>query len=77
VPVDGEQVPADERLLLGFIDCEAGMNWAHACIYVRVGSTRTRVDSGSLPPRLEGSGRKLTVVHAGTKVPAWALEGSR
>lgn len=68
-------MPADERLLLGFIDCEAGMNWGHTCVYVRVGSSRTQIDSGSLPPRLESTGRKLTVVHAGSSVPEWALAG--
>jgi hypothetical protein len=51
------------------------MNWAHTCIYVRVGTNRTQIDSGSLPPRLESTGRRLTVVHTGAKVPEWALAG--
>jgi hypothetical protein len=74
VPVAGRSVPAEERLRLGFVDCEAGRNWAHACLYVRCGADEVRVDAGSLPPALAGTGRRLTVLAAGPKVPAWALD---
>lgn len=72
VPVDGEAVPAAERLHLGFIDCEAGRNWAHACLYVRCGAERAQVDSGRLPPPLKGPGREMTVLRVGARVPGWA-----
>jgi hypothetical protein len=67
-------VAAEERLHLGFVDCEAGRNWAHACVYVRCGADEVRVDEGSLPPPLEGTGRRLTVLAAGSRVPSWAIE---
>jgi hypothetical protein len=67
-------VAAAERLHLGFVDCEAGRNWAHACLYVRCGAGEVRVDEGSLPPALAGTGRRLTVLAAGPRVPAWALD---
>ena len=74
MPVAGQLVPADERLHLGFVDCEAGRNWGHACLYVRCGAEEVRVDAGTLPPRLESTGRRLTVLAVGTPVPPWAIE---
>ena len=68
----GRVEPAAERLHLGFIDCEAGRNWGHACLYVRCGA-EVRVDEGTLPPRLASAGRRLTVLAVGQQVPSWAV----
>jgi hypothetical protein len=73
VPLDGDTVPADASLYLGFVDCEAGRNWAHTCLYVRCSDDGVRVDAGGLPPRLRGTGRRLTVVTVGPHVPGWAI----
>jgi hypothetical protein len=76
VPHDGGTVPADTSLYLGFVDCEAGRNWAHACLYVRCTDDGVRVDAGGLPPQLEGTGRHLTVLAVGPGVPDWAIATS-
>ena len=75
VPLDGRSVPAEEELYLGFVDCEAGRNWGHECVYVRCGAGGVRADPGRLPPQpqLEGAGRRLTVLSVGPGVPAWAV----
>jgi hypothetical protein len=75
VPLDGRTVPAEEELYLGFVDCEAGRNWGHECVYVRCGAGGVSVDTGSLPPQplLQGSGRRLAVLSVGPRVPAWAV----
>lgn len=74
MPIDGHPVPAPEQLHLGFIDCEADRNWAHACLYVRCGTERVQVDPGSLPPLLKEANREMTVLQIGSRVPSWAIK---
>jgi hypothetical protein len=85
IPVDaGEVILVDRRpepvgvaVRLGYVDCEAGRNWGHRCVLVRV-----PVDGGAvivtettLPPTVEGGGRDFQVVAVGGAVPAWAVAG--
>ena len=72
VPAPSGAAPAGERLHLGFVDCEAGRNWGHACLYVRCGAEEVQVVEGTLPPRLD-PGRRLTALAAGKLVPPWAV----
>jgi hypothetical protein len=73
VPIGRRLAPAEEELYLGFIDHEPGRNWGHRCLYVRHGAGGTRTDEGTLPPRIEGTGRRLTVLWVGADVPEWAV----
>jgi hypothetical protein len=79
VPGDSGQQVADRPVYLGFIDCQAGKNWAHACLYVLCGvdDDVTDVTEGRLPPRSAGVDRTLTVQAVGALVPSWAVFGQR
>ena len=70
--------PAQRRpIYLGFIDCKAGKNWAHTCLYVRCGvdDDTIEITEGGLPPRLAAGHRGLTLQVAGDMVPSWAVLG--
>jgi hypothetical protein len=82
----GEPVPAESGpeiatrpVYFGFIDCQAGKNWAHACLYVRCGidDDVTDVTEARLPPRSGPGDRTLTVQAVGAMVPSWAVFGQR
>ena len=59
--------------------CQAGKNWAHACLYVRCGvdDDVTDITEARLPPRSGPGDRTLTVQSVGVMVPSWAVFGQR
>jgi hypothetical protein len=73
--VDRQPEAVEIRTFLGYVDCQAGRNWGHRCIYVRCGvdDSSVQLTSASFPPTL-GRGRLRFVPHAiGKNVPSWAV----
>lgn len=79
VPVGSSPEVATRPVYLGFIDCKAGKNWAHTCLYVLCGIDDDVIDvtEAGLPPRFVTSDRTLTVLAVGKVVPSWAVFGER
>jgi len=74
ISIDGRGESAGDRVFLGFIDCEAGSDWAHRCMYVRCHLADDRVEAveARLPPRLHGTGRRFKVAAVGPRVSSGA-----
>jgi len=70
ISIDGRGESTCDRVFLGFIDCHAGSDWAHRCMYVRchVADDRVEAVEARLPPRLHGTGRQLTIAAIGRRV---------
>ena len=72
--LDRQPFTVDREIHFGFIDLEAGRNWAHACKCVLCNCTDDGVETRplSFPPELGGD-RRLIVIAVGNDVPNWAI----
>jgi hypothetical protein len=72
--LDRQPFTIDREIHFGFIDLEAGRNWAHACMCVLCNCTDEGIEIRplSFPPKLGGE-RRLVVIAVGDDVPDWAI----
>lgn len=72
--LDRQPFTVDREIHFGFIDLEAGRNWAHACMYVLCNCADDGIEIRplSFPPELGGD-RRLVVIAVGDDVPDWAI----
>jgi hypothetical protein len=72
--LDRQPFTVDREIHFGFIDLEAGRNWAHACKCVLCNCPDDGVETRplSFPPELGGD-RRLIVIAVGNDVPNWAI----
>ena len=72
--LDRQPFTIDREIHFGFIDLEAGRNWAHACMCVLCNCTDEGIEIRplSFPPKLGGE-RRLIVIAVGDDVPDWAI----
>ena len=72
--LDRQPFSVDREIHFGFIDLEAGRNWAHACkcVLCNCADNGVEIRSLSFPPELGGD-RHLVVIAAGDDVPNWAV----
>jgi len=72
--LDRQPFTIDREIHFGFIDLEAGRNWAHACMCVLCNCTDEGIEIRplSFPPKLGGE-RRLVVIAVGDEVPDWAI----
>ena len=64
----------DRAIHFGFIDLEAGRNWAHACkcVLCNCADNGIEIRPLSFPPELGGD-KHLVVITIGDDVPDWAI----
>ena len=64
----------DRAIHFGFIDLEAGRNWAHACkcVLCNCADDEIEIRPLSFPPELGGD-KRLVVITIGDDVPDWAI----
>jgi len=72
--LDRQPFTVDREIHFGFIDLEAGRNWAHACMCVLCNCADHGIEIRplSFPPEL-GVHRRLVVIVVGDDVPDWAI----
>jgi len=72
--LDRQPFTVDRQIHFGFIDLEAGRNWAHACMCVLCNSADHGIEIRplSFPPELGGD-RRLVLIVVGDDVPDWAI----
>ena len=72
--LDRQPFTVDREIHFGFIDLEAGRNWAHACMCVLCNCADHGIEIRplSFPPELGGD-RRLVLIGVGDDVPAWAI----
>jgi hypothetical protein len=73
--VDRHREVVSRPIYLGYVDCQAGKNWGHRCIYVRCGivDSAVEVSEARFPPTVETGPRRFTAQSIGTNVPSWAV----
>ena len=72
--LDRKPFTVDREIHFGFIDLEAGRNWAHPCMCVLCNCADDGIEIRplSFPPELGGD-RRLVVIAVGDDVPDWAI----
>jgi len=72
--LDRQPFTVDREIHFGFIDLEAGRNWAHACMCVLCNCADHGIEIRplSFPPELGGDSR-LVLIGVGDDVPDWAI----
>ena len=72
--LDRQPFTLDREIHFGFIDLEAGRNWAHACMCVLCNCADDGIEMRplSFPPDLGGE-RRLVVIAVGDDVADWAI----
>jgi len=72
--LDRQPFAVDREIHFGFIDLEAGRNWAHACkcVLCNCADDGIEIRPLSFPPELGGD-RCLVLIVAGDDVPDWAI----
>ena len=72
--LDRQPFAVDREIHFGFIDLEAGRNWAHACMCVLYNCADHGIEIRplSFPPELGGD-RRLVLIGVGDDVPGWAI----
>ena len=72
--LDRQPFTVDREIHFGFIDLEAGRNWAHACMCVLCNCADHGIEIRplSFPPELGGD-RRLVLIGVGDDVPDWAI----
>ena len=72
--LDRQPFTVDREIHFGFIDLEAGRNWAHACMCVLCNCADHGIEIRplSFPPELGGD-RRLVLIGVGEDVPGWAI----
>ena len=72
--LDRQPFTVDREIHFGFVDLEAGRNWAHPCMCVLCNCADDGIEIRplSFPPELGGD-RRLVVIAVGDDVPDWAI----
>ena len=72
--LDRQPFTVDREIHFGFIDLEAGRNWAHACKCVLCNCADHGIEIRPLSFPLElGGDRRLVLIGVGEDVPGWAI----
>jgi len=72
--LDRQPFTVDREIHFGFIDLEAGRNWAHACMCVLCNCADHGIEIRPLSFPLElGGDRRLVLIGVGEDVPGWAI----
>jgi hypothetical protein len=72
--LDRQPFTVDREIHFGFIDLEAGRNWAHSCqcVLCNCADDGVEIRPLSFPPELGGN-RRLVLIVVGDDVPDWAI----
>ena len=72
--LDRQPFTVDREIHFGFVDLEAGRNWAHACMCVLCNCADDGIEIRplSFPPELGGD-KRLVVIAVGDDVPDWGI----